>query len=279
MNKKRIRNSIKSGKVAPFLPSVITTAGLCLGLLSIGVSVKIAAAGTFPNGDLAWRAAAFIAIAMVLDMLDGRVARALGIQNRFGFVYDSLSDTVCFGVAPALLVYALLGKSGFPVLNIGLLIYVVCVTLRLARFNTQSLSAEKKSFMGLPSPMAAGVMISPIFIAIELNAFPAAEGLSLFYSVLAPVTGFLMVSGIRYRKTGSFGFGRVGQRFDFLVTSAVLMAVVAINPGVSVAVVSALYLASPPLFFLLKYFKFSAAKGGNKSRSVEDPENKEGGGD
>ncbi|QMU56468.1 MAG: hypothetical protein GKS04_04910 [Candidatus Mycalebacterium zealandia] len=274
MKRERIRNRVKNGGITTFLPSIVTTAGLCFGLLSIGSSVEIAASGGYSaSGDLIWRAAAFIAIAMVLDMLDGKVARAFGIdENRFGVVYDSLSDAVCFGVAPALLVYALFGGAGGAVLKTGLLIYSVCVVLRLARFNMQSSSVEKRSFMGLPSPMAAGVMISPILIVSELGGAPPMD-LGILYAVIAPVTGFFMVSGVRYRKIGFFNLGRFsgGKKFDILVTSSILIAVVAASPGVSVAFVSFSYLASGPLFSILKHFKKRGAEDETGARNFRPP--------
>lgn len=260
------RARINPGRVVSFLPNVITTASLCFGLLSIGLSVQVAAAGASADADIVWRAAAFIAVSMVLDMLDGRIARALGVaDNRFGVIYDSLSDAICFGLAPPLLVYSLLGGShSGPLLNIGLLIYVVCAVMRLARFNVQSLSLEKRSFMGLPSPMAAGVMISPVFVATELGMFPLSGEMAVFYAVAAPLTGFFMVSGVRYRKAGFFSFG--GKRFDFLVTTSVLIAVVAVNPGLSVAAVSALYLLSGPALFALGRLR---RRGGNRGGETE----------
>ncbi len=267
MTGKKLHGRIKPRRVVPFLPSVITTAALCFGLLSIGISVQIASlGGVEPSGELIWRGAAFIAIAMVLDILDGRVARAFGIDNRFGVVYDSLSDVVCFGVAPALLVFSRFG-SGLenPVLNIGLMIYAICAALRLARFNVQSSSEERKNFMGLPSPMAAGVIISPILVVGELNMAPSAQGMGILYAVAAPVAGFLMVSGIEYRKIRLFSLGRFGRgkKFDFLVTSSIVIAVVSINPGISVAVVSFSYLASG-LFFSLVNLLETRRKGKGK---------------
>lgn len=274
IKKEKIRNRIRQRGITPFLSSIVTTTGLCFGLLSIGVSVEIAASDVASAGGLMWNAAAFIAIAMVLDLLDGKVARAFGTDgNRFGVVYDSLSDTVCFGVAPALLVYTLFGDTGGAVLKTGLLIYAVCVALRLARFNVQSASFEKRTFMGLPSPMAAGIMISPVLIVSELGGAQPAAGMGMFYAVAAPITGFFMVSGIRYRKIGFFSIGRFsgGKKFDILATSSILIAVVAISPGMSVAVVSFLYIASGPLFSILKYFKTRSAEEENKARRFNSP--------
>ncbi len=269
--RKKLRHKIKPEKMAGFLPGIITTAALCFGLLSMGISSQIAASGASGNtSDLMWRAGAFIGVAMVLDLLDGKVARAFGVDSRFGVIYDSLSDTVCFGVAPVVLVYSVFGISfENPVFNLGLLVYAVCAALRLARFNIQSLSAERKSFMGLPSPMAAGVMISPILVVSELNIVPSTDVMGAFYAVAAPLTGFFMVSNIRYRRMGLLSPGRLGggKKFDFLVTASVLMAVVVISPGVSVAVVSVLYLVSPFLFFLLSRFGFYSRWMKNSERS------------
>lgn len=268
MNERKLRRRIRPGKVAPFLPNLITTAALCSGLLSIGISVQIASLENLEqSAGLVWRGAAFIAVSMVLDMLDGRVARAFGIENRFGVIYDSLSDTVCFGVAPALLVYSCFGGAfENPVLKIGLLIYAVCAALRLARFNIQSMSTERKNFMGLPSPMAAGIVISPILMAGELNIVPPPGSMGIFYSVMAPVAGFFMVSGIKYPKIGLLGSGRFGKgkKFDFLVTSSVVIAVVAIKPGIAVAAVSFAYFASGLLFFLVRFMRPRGASGGEK---------------
>ena len=111
---------------------------------------------------------------------------------------------------------------------------------------------------------AAGVMISPVFVATELGMFPLSGEMAVFYAVAAPVTGFFMVSGVRYRKAGFFSFG--GKRFDFLVTTSVLIAVVAINPGLSVAAVSSLYLLSGPALFALGRLR---RRGGNRGGETE----------
>lgn len=268
MNHKRINKD----RVASFLPGLVTTASLCFGLMSVGLSVRIAADGAADEG-LVWRAAAFVGVSMILDMLDGRIARALGAEdNRFGVVYDSLSDAICFGVAPVLLLYSLLG--GNPVLDIGLLIYAVCAVLRLARFNMQSMSLEKRNFMGLPSPMAAGVMISPVFVAADMGALPLPPEAAMFYAVAAPVAGFFMVSGIRYKKAGFFSAGLLrGKRFDLLVTSSVIIAVVAINTALSLAFVSFLYFISGPLFLALKPLTARRRKSKEAEREISHRRN------
>ncbi|HAY41251.1 MAG TPA: CDP-diacylglycerol--serine O-phosphatidyltransferase, partial [Gammaproteobacteria bacterium] len=128
------------------LPSIFTTFALFAGFYSIVASI---------NGDYTL-AAISIMVAMLWDALDGRVARLTNTQSAFGAEYDSLSDLVSFGVAPALLVYEWslsdLGRIGW----LAAFIYLACAALRLARFNTQVGTADKRYFQGLPSPASAG---------------------------------------------------------------------------------------------------------------------------
>ena len=138
------------------LPSVLTTFGMFAGFYSIISSI---------NGDFTI-AAISILIAMFWDTLDGRVARLTNTQSVFGAEYDSLADLVSFGLAPALLVYQWtlyeLGRFGW----LAAFVYLACAALRLARFNTQVGIADKRYFQGLPSPAAAGVIASMIWLKI-----------------------------------------------------------------------------------------------------------------
>ena len=119
----------------------------------------------------------------------------------------------------------------------SLLLYIVCVALRLARFNLQSNDLEKKSFTGLPSPMAAGLIISPILLFSEFSIFPNWK-VSWFYLVAAPIIGFLMVSEIRYRK-----FPRLGIRgqFNVLVISAIILTALITHPGIMATCIVYIY--------------------------------------
>ena len=139
------------------LPNLFTTAGLFAGFYAI-----IAAA----NGDFVYASIA-VFVAAVMDGLDGRVARLTGTSSEFGVQYDSLADLVSFGMAPALVMYhwalsslkydgELLGRVGWAVA----FLYAACAALRLARFNTQVAVVDKRWFVGLASPAAAGLMMS-----------------------------------------------------------------------------------------------------------------------
>ncbi|MCK5497771.1 MAG: CDP-diacylglycerol--serine O-phosphatidyltransferase, partial [Gammaproteobacteria bacterium] len=130
------------------LPNLFTTAGLFAGFYGIvsGMNSQFEAA------------AIAIFIAMVMDGLDGRIARLTNTQSDFGVEYDSLSDMISFGLAPSLIMYqwALsgMGKLGW----LAAFVYTASTALRLARFNTQAGSVDKKFFQGLPSPAAAALL-------------------------------------------------------------------------------------------------------------------------
>ena len=148
------------------LPNLFTTANLFAGFYSIMSAVS----GNFNV------AAAVIFVAMVLDGLDGRVARMTNTQSAFGAEYDSLSDMVAFGLAPALLAYqwALIEMG-----NVGLtisFIYVACAALRLARFNTQIDVVDKRWFIGLASPAAAGVVAGMVWAVWTISDAGVAGG-------------------------------------------------------------------------------------------------------
>ena len=175
------------------LPNLFTTANLFAGFFSIISAVN----GKFEI------AAITVFVAMVLDSLDGRVARLTNTQSAFGAEYDSLSDMVAFGVAPALLAYewALSGLG-----NVGLtvaFIYVACAALRLARFNTQIGKVDKRYFIGLASPAAAGVVAGTVW---AVWAFGEKSGVSgddlpifvvMLYALLVAAAGLLMVSNFK----------------------------------------------------------------------------------
>jgi len=173
------------------LPSILTTFGMFAGFYSIIASI---------NGDFTL-AAISIMIAMMWDTLDGRVARLTNTQSAFGAQYDSLSDLVSFGVAPALLVYEWslsdIGRVGW----LAAFIFLACAALRLARFNTQVGTADKRYFQGLPSPAAAGVIASMIWLKFWKFEYFDFGIVSLSYYIgvaLTIICGLLMVSNIRY---------------------------------------------------------------------------------
>jgi len=178
---------------------MVTTAGLFSGFYSIVAAMN----GRFEAAAIA------IFIAMVMDGLDGRVARLTNTQSDFGVQYDSLSDMVCFGLAPALVIYEwslrYMVSVGWAKLGwLAAFIYAASAALRLARFNAQVATAEKSYFRGLPSPSAAGVLAGLVWAATDFGL----EGEALVYLafVLTVSMGLLMVSNIRYYSFKEFGF-------------------------------------------------------------------------
>src|SRR5574340_1651268 len=168
------------------LPNLFTTAALFAGFYAIVQAMN----GRFDHAAIA------IFIAMVLDGLDGRVARLTRTQSAFGAEYDSLSDMVSFGVAPALVMYVWalkgMGKLGW----LAAFVYCAGAALRLARFNTQLEVADKRFFQGLPSPAAAALIAGLIWVMHDYQVRGSeirwiAWGVTVF-------AGLTMVSSLRY---------------------------------------------------------------------------------
>jgi len=170
------------------LPNLFTTAGLFAGFYAIVMAMN----QRFDNAAVA------IFIAMILDTLDGRVARLTRTQSAFGAEYDSLSDMVCFGAAPALIMYewALkdLGRPGW----IAAFVYCAGAALRLARFNTNIDVVDKRFFQGLPSPAAAALIAGFLWLAID-NKIPVGEyGMPWVAACLTLYAGITMVSNVPF---------------------------------------------------------------------------------
>jgi CDP-diacylglycerol--serine O-phosphatidyltransferase len=170
------------------LPNLFTTAALFCGFYAIISSIN----GKFEIAAIA------IFVAMVLDGIDGRVARLTNTESDFGAEFDSLADMVSFGLAPALIIYlwtlSNLGKMGWVVS----FIYVACAALRLARFNTQASHSDKRYFQGLASPAAAAVVAGFIWngdLIKEFISMPTLQYVALATTLFA---GLLMVSNVRY---------------------------------------------------------------------------------
>ncbi len=168
------------------LPNLFTTAALFAGFYAIVQAMNV-------NFDYA---AIAIFVAMVLDGLDGRIARMTHTQSAFGAEYDSLSDMVCFGAAPALVMYEWvlrdLGKLGW----IAAFVYVAGAALRLARFNTLLEVADKRWFTGLPSPSAAALVAGLVWVIDDLGYDP--EPLRWWAWLLTVFAGLTMVSNFKY---------------------------------------------------------------------------------
>jgi len=192
------------------LPNLFTTGALFAGFYAI----TSAMGGRFETAVVA------IFVAMILDGLDGRVARLTNTQSEFGAQYDSLSDMVSFAAAPALVMYlwafSSLGKLGL----FAAFVHMAGGALRLARFNTQLETADKRYFQGLPSPAAAAILAGFIWICIEYQY--DLEVFRFFALALTISTGLLMVSNFRY---SSFKEIDLKGRVPFFVAIAVMLAI------------------------------------------------------
>jgi CDP-diacylglycerol--serine O-phosphatidyltransferase len=211
------------------LPSVMTIANLLCGYASVVYSTR----GDFDT------AAILIGVAMVVDALDGFFARLTHSQSAFGAELDSLADVVSFGLAPAILAFTWglwpLGRLGWA----AGFIYVTATAMRLARFNIQSsTAADKRYFAGLPSPAAAAVTASTVYMypwgVQDVRIAAAALPMLL-------VPGFLMVSTIRFRSIKAID---VGWRRSYLalLLAAVGLALVAVHPAIVLVVLSYSYI-------------------------------------
>ena len=168
------------------LPNLFTTAALFAGFYAIVAAM----AGRFEAAAVA------IFVAMVLDGMDGRIARMTNTQSAFGAEYDSLADMISFGLAPALVVYEWslhsLGKVGW----LAAFLYTAAAALRLARFNTQAGVTDKRYFQGLASPSAAAILAGLVWFGADTGAVGPALGLPV--SILTVMVAVLMVSNFRY---------------------------------------------------------------------------------
>lgn len=199
------------------LPNLLTTGNMFCGFYSMVYAMR---------GEFIIAAYAIVAAA-VFDMLDGRVARLTQTESPFGAQYDSLSDVISFGIAPAFLLYlwALqpFGRLGW----LASFSIVACAALRLARFNVQS-SEEKNYFQGLPTPMAAGIVASSVlcFNDLEVDAYH-----SFWILCIAFLLSITMVSQFRYRSFKDLDLRRK-QPFSYLVIGVLIFILIAIRPEV-----------------------------------------------
>ena len=231
------------------LPNLFTTASLFAGFYAVVAAM----------GDRFEAAAVAIFVAMLLDGLDGRVARLTHTQTAFGTEYDSLSDMVSFGVAPALVVYAwslhFMGKVGW----LAAFIYTAGAALRLARFNTQVAVADKRYFQGLPSPSAAAIVAGLVWFGSDQEI--AGESVRLGASILSVVVGLLMVSNLRYY---SFKGLDLRDRVPFMTVLAVVLAfvLISIHPSHVLFFLFLAYAVSGPVVTLLQRRRRRASRRG-----------------
>ena len=215
------------------LPTLFTVGNLFCGYWSIWSSIR----GTFE------RSAVLIIVAAVLDLLDGRIARMTHSTSEFGEEYDSLADLVSFGVAPAVLVYSW-GLADFERLGwLASFLFVVCGSMRLARFNIQTHVADKKYFVGLPIPAAAG----SVSVLVLATPEPLVDRIWMAgVLVLTVLLSYLMISTIRYRSFKDLDLRRRRPAW-ILPAIAVFFALVAWRPVIALAVMAAVFVVSGPI--------------------------------
>ena len=238
------------------LPNLFTTAALFAGFYAIVAATQ----GRFEAAAVA------VFVAMLLDGIDGRVARLTNTQSAFGAEYDSLADMISFGLAPALVIYewALfgMGKLGW----LAAFIYTAGAALRLARFNTQVGVADKRFFQGLPSPSAAAIVAGLVWVGHDY-ASPAApmNVVALLITVLA---GALMVSNIRYHSFKMLDLrGKVP--FVAILLVVLVMVFVSIDPPLVLFSGFLIYVLSGPVLTLILLRKRRAERQAQRSEELD----------
>ncbi len=230
-------------------PNLVTTAALFSGFFAILAGMN----GQFEKACVA------IFVAMILDGLDGRVARWTNTESEFGEQYDSLSDLVSFGLAPALVMYqwalVFMRDGGVSYGRLGWMaafIYVACAALRLARFNAQIEVTDKRFFTGLPSPSAAALVAGMVWMLHDLDVSGKNIQIPALFMILC--AGLLMVSNIKYTSFKDFD---VKSKVPHLAILGVVIvfALVQVDPPKVLFAVFFIYALSGPFTCLKNKFK------------------------
>jgi CDP-diacylglycerol---serine O-phosphatidyltransferase len=225
---KRAPRTLRRG--THLIPSLFTTANIFCGY----VSIVLATTGQFELSSL------LIGIAALLDALDGRVARLTGTTSDFGREFDSLADVISFGVAPAVLAWSWalsdFGRLGWAVS----FLYVICGALRLARFNIQAATTDRRYFVGMPIPPAACTIAACVFNHPHSLEDPTLKLLSLS---LVVVLALLMVSKARYRTFKELDL-KARRPYVWVVPFAIVLALIATHPQIVLLIAAFIYLLS-----------------------------------
>jgi CDP-diacylglycerol--serine O-phosphatidyltransferase len=214
------------------LPSLLTTGNLFCGFFALLLTVE----SRYAEASLA------IFVAMVMDMLDGRVARLMKATSQFGVEFDSLADVVSFCVAPAFLIYSFaLAGLGRPAW-FGAFLFVICGALRLARFNVYTGVTDRRFFVGLPTPAAAGVIVSTVLL---LQGEEPPRWVLVAIAVGTYLTALLMVSTFRYWSFKEIDFAR-RRPVGLLLLVVLGVLIVATHPQWFLFALFSVYLLSGP---------------------------------
>jgi len=237
------RGRLHGFSINRLIPNILTLAALCSGLTAIRFALQ---------GEMRLAVIAII-VAAIFDALDGRVARRLGVTSRFGAELDSLSDFLCFGVTPALVLYLASLKDGGALGWVVTLMFPICSALRLARFNTALVSDTPPPawtgsyFTGVPAPAGALLALIPLMVSFEIEA--AWPRHALVVGAVLVIVGGLMVSRI---PTYSFKKGRVPRHLVLpsLLGAALVMGVLASAPWIAGSLIGLVYVSLIPFSWI-----------------------------
>ncbi|RBY87259.1 CDP-diacylglycerol--serine O-phosphatidyltransferase [Blastococcus sp. TBT05-19] len=234
-----VRGSVRGSRrrALATLPSLFTLGNMFCGFFAILVSIR-------GDHDLA---AILIGLSVVFDITDGAVARLVGAVTPFGLQFDSLADLVSFGLAPALLAFTLFseGQDGWDPLGwVVCFLWVACAAIRLARFNTTiDPTADKRYFIGMPSPGAAGVVLASVFaFGDDMQGRDR-----LWVLLIVAVPALLMVTNIRFRSFRSLVSPKSGRPYGLVAAAVLLVVGFAVAPVVTGIVLAYGYLLAPVL--------------------------------
>jgi CDP-diacylglycerol--serine O-phosphatidyltransferase len=235
-----LRPKRKLRRTIYILPSIFTVGNIFAGFLALIATL---------NGEYE-KAAIAIGIAVILDGLDGRIARLVNVTSDFGVQLDSLADVISFGIAPAVLVYSWGLEDFGRFARFSAFVFLICGVMRLARFNMQI--GELKHFAGLPIPAAAG------FIAATVHFFPEPPDNPLFKPAVVGatyLTALLMISTIRYPSLKRLNLGQ-GKSHLVILTLASLVAGIFFYSRYALLILAYSYLLSGPLARMYQFSKY-----------------------
>jgi CDP-diacylglycerol---serine O-phosphatidyltransferase len=241
MKKHKRFEKYKLDKGIYILPNLFTSLNMFCGFYAIISSIE----GEYLN------AAVSLLIAVLFDVLDGKIARATKTTSRFGVEYDSLADLISFGVAPGVMMYLWALKPFGRLGWLAAFLFMACGALRLARFNTQAGTVSNDYFTGLPIPAGASMNATTILLYSKLGM--DIDDKAVVVLVMLYILSFLMVSTIKYnsfKKPGLFS----RTNFNSLVTGLLILIFIAAQPSVTLFILGLAYVISGP-FTTLKYYR------------------------
>ncbi|HBF43006.1 MAG TPA: CDP-diacylglycerol--serine O-phosphatidyltransferase [Desulfobacteraceae bacterium] len=236
------------------LPNLFTSASLFSGFYAIIAAIQ----GRYETAAIA------ILISCLFDGLDGKVARFTNTTSKFGTEYDSLSDLIAFGIAPAILAFQWALKPFGRLGWLACFMYVICGALRLARFNVQKNTVEAKYFKGLPIPAAASFISSLLLFSNALGGL--AESKHILIITMIYILSFLMVSSINYPSFKELEL-KNQKPFNVLVAFVLVLLVIAYKPKIMLFFVLVIYILSGPIITMYRSQKRLAVA----NRHLEKP--------